>query len=273
MQTADPALPTDDLPPCLRTRDDVLSGAEPVVAIGGPVGVLLLHGFTGSPWEVSPLVAPLAADGFTLALPRLAGHGTCVDDLERTRWQDWLASANAALSWLQARTERVHLVGLSMGALLCLKFLRQQPHGTFASIMLLAPALTLGAPTERAIRLAAAMGWPQRIGKDPPELARGLLPPGYWQIPVATTASFLDLCDDVRGNGPYSGPPMRVLHGDLDRTIPMRRARTICRQILPGVPHKVIRGAGHLLPRTWQAKRVIAQVQRHIREADAALSM
>ena len=234
-------------------------GTAPQVVEGGPEGVLLLHGYTGSPWEVAPLLPVLKDRGYTCAMPVLAGHGTTVDELERTTWRDWLASGSEAGSWLRRRCQTVHLVALSMGCLVALKLLQRDGPHVWRSAVLLAPALTLGGPTERAIAAMAALGWPRRLGKEPPPLARGMLPPAYWQIPVTTTMSLLEMMQEVRTSA-HPRVPTLVLHGDLDRTIPMRRTRQLVRELLPQAQHRVIRGAGHLLPRTWQANKVKRQV-------------
>src|SRR2546428_11933352 len=60
-----------------------------------PLGCLLVHGFTGTPEEMRPLGEALTARGFPVYAVRLAGHGTDVADLARTRWTDWFASVEA----------------------------------------------------------------------------------------------------------------------------------------------------------------------------------
>ncbi len=93
----------------------ILPGCEPYEATGGDIGVLVLHGFTGNPSSVRPLAEFLAADGFTISLPRLPGHGTSVADMMTTSWADWTGAALDAYDDLAARTARVAVVGLSMG--------------------------------------------------------------------------------------------------------------------------------------------------------------
>jgi carboxylesterase len=106
----------------IRTPDDdvhpVIPGAEPWSSPGGgPSGVLVLHGFTGSPVSMRPLAEAFADAGFAVEMPRLPGHGTSADDLALTTWDDWLAEASRALAVLQERTPdgRVVVAGLSMG--------------------------------------------------------------------------------------------------------------------------------------------------------------
>jgi carboxylesterase len=82
------------------------------------VAVLVLHGFTGSPGTMAHLAAGLETAGFTVSVPTLPGHGTVVDDMVPTRWDDWAAAAEAAYLELAARSARVAVAGLSMGGTL-----------------------------------------------------------------------------------------------------------------------------------------------------------
>ena len=60
------------------------------------LGVLVLHGFTGSPGTMQPLTDGLRAAGFDVTAPTLPGHGTTIDDMVPTRWEDWSAAADAS---------------------------------------------------------------------------------------------------------------------------------------------------------------------------------
>src|SRR3712207_6381224 len=96
-------------------------GAEPFAAEGGSVGVLLCHGFTGSPRSMRPWGEYLGAAGLTVALPRLPGHGTTWQELGRTRWEDWYAEVDRELADLRRRCASVFVMGLSMGGTLALR--------------------------------------------------------------------------------------------------------------------------------------------------------
>jgi carboxylesterase len=98
----------------------MIARAQPWSSEGGDVGVLLLHGFTGSPVSMRPLAEALAQAGFTVELPLLPGHGTQWRDLARTTWHDWAQEATQALEHLRARTQARVVVGLSMGGTLAL---------------------------------------------------------------------------------------------------------------------------------------------------------
>src|SRR5438067_12275746 len=98
-----------------------------------PPGALLVHGFTGTPEELRPLGEALAARGFPVHAVRLAGHGTDVAELARTRWTDWFASVEAGVARLRASTERLAVAGMSMGRLLALHPAAPRPEGVTAS--------------------------------------------------------------------------------------------------------------------------------------------
>jgi len=90
-------------------------------------GILLVHGITGSPAEMKPLVRKLTAEGFEVACPPLAGHCSTLAELKQTRWTDWYNSLEIALDDLRTRCETVFVSGLSMGALLALKLAAEHP--------------------------------------------------------------------------------------------------------------------------------------------------
>ncbi|MHB8535307.1 MAG: alpha/beta hydrolase [Sulfuricaulis sp.] len=93
----------------------------------GKTGVLLVHGITGAPTEMKPLIRKLAAQGFTVACPQLAGHCSTLKELKKTRWQDWYATLEASLEFLRGECDTVFVSGLSMGALLALKLAADHP--------------------------------------------------------------------------------------------------------------------------------------------------
>jgi carboxylesterase len=137
-----PRIPADDAHP-------VLPGCEPWSSPGGgPHGALVLHGFTGSPVSMRPLAEALAGAGLAVEMPRLPGHGTHVEDLAETGWDDWLAEAERALSTVRARTPdgRVTVVGLSMGGALTVAL--AEAHPDLAGIVLINAPVT--APPELA---------------------------------------------------------------------------------------------------------------------------
>lgn len=115
-------------------------GAEPFTADGGPVGALLLHGFTGSPKSMRPWAEYLADAGLTVRVPRLPGHGTRWQDMNITTWEDWYAEADRSLSELGKNCDQVVVMGLSMGGSLTLRL--AEVHGSsLAGLVIVNPAV------------------------------------------------------------------------------------------------------------------------------------
>ena len=119
----------------------VMPGAEPFFHSGGSTGVLLCHGFTGSPGTLRPWADYLAEAGLTVSLPRLPGHGTTWQEMARTRWEDWYAEIDRAYSELRGRVTEIFAMGISLGACLALR-LAEQRGEQVAGLVLVNPSIT-----------------------------------------------------------------------------------------------------------------------------------
>lgn len=144
---------------------------SPFFLPGGETGVLLIHGFTGSPAEMRRLGVYLHGAGLTVAAPLLPGHGTTAADCNGTRWADWTATVEDALAQLQARCRTVFAAGLSMGALLALHL--AEGHPELAGAALYAPAIMV---TDKRSYIAPL------LKLITPSVAKA---PGYWADPEA----------------------------------------------------------------------------------------
>lgn len=112
----------------------ILQGAETFFFAGGEKGVLLIHGFTGSPAEVRLLGERLNEAGFTVLGVRLPGHGTSPEDLERMCLNDWKRAVLDGYEILRAQCAGVAVGGLSMGALLSLWLAAMRPVAAVVSL-------------------------------------------------------------------------------------------------------------------------------------------
>ncbi len=98
----------------------IIKNAEPFYFPGNSTGCLLIHGFTGAPMEMRPLGDFLAEKGYSVLGIRLSGHGTKMADMQRSHWQDWAGSVLDGWHLLQNSTDKIILMGLSMGGVLAL---------------------------------------------------------------------------------------------------------------------------------------------------------
>jgi carboxylesterase len=110
--------------PLAPTAEPYSADAAPDPRDGQRVGVLLVHGFTGSPASMVPWGRFLAERGLAVSVPRLPGHGTSWQELNRTRWADWYGEVERAFEKLRANHDQVVVGGLSMGGGLALPVLK-----------------------------------------------------------------------------------------------------------------------------------------------------
>ncbi len=120
----------------------LMPGAEPLAIDGGPIGALVLHGFTGTPQAVRDWGRALADAGLTVTVPRLPGHGTRWQDMARTRWTDWYAEAERAFDELRRCCAEVFVCGLSMGGTLTLRLAEQRAAEVAGAIVVNASLAT-----------------------------------------------------------------------------------------------------------------------------------
>jgi carboxylesterase len=185
----------------------------------GPRGALLLHGFAGTPPELRRLGEHLAACGWRCRAPALAGHAATPEDLERTAWPDWAASARKALDELAAECEEVVVVGQSMGGTMALHLAahddRIQAVATLAAPVWLSDWRVRLLPViKRLVRWDVPgndvdLFWPEAVE----ELH------SYGRRPTRAIQQLDMLCHTVRRELVLIRQPVLVLHGGRDRTI------------------------------------------------------
>jgi len=205
---------------------DVLGGAEPFEFEGSDIGVLVLHGFTGSTQSMRYLGENLHRKfGFTVVGPRLPGHGTSPDDMETTTYLDWLAAAEEALKALAARKRKVFVTGLSMGGTLTLNLGAR--HGSLISGI--APIAGAVGPLSEGFAEALFINpAPKRlpgIGSD--IKAPDVTELAYAEVPVAKMNDVSVLIMATSSLLPRITAPVLVIHGREDHVVPAANAMRI----------------------------------------------
>lgn len=194
----------------------MLPGAEPFFLPAGPIGILLLHGFTGSPGEMRLLGENLQRQGFSVLAPRLAGHGTQVEDLAHTTWQDWYEDALDGYHLLRGVCERVAVVGQSMGALLALRLATVQP---VTALGLLAPAV---AARDQRLSWVGVLRHMRAFVRRPKKHFADLAPEffiSYDQMPTRALYELHLLMQETRAVAEQIRVPVWIGQSRADRTV------------------------------------------------------
>lgn len=105
----------------------IMRGAEQYFFKNGKKGVLLIHGYTGSPAELKPLGEYMREKGYSVFGVRLPGHGTTPEELNKTNWPMWYEAVKKAYYELRESCSEISVVGLSMGGLLAMKLAADMP--------------------------------------------------------------------------------------------------------------------------------------------------
>jgi carboxylesterase len=210
-------VPDDDVLP--TAERPLLPGAEPMSAYDGTEGVLVLHGFTGTPASLRPLAEAFADAGLSVELPLLPGHGSTIEDMLATRWPDWLSHAEEAYQSLSARCDGVVVAGLSMGGTLALAL--AEVHREIAGLVLVNPLAEQAAPSFYEMMGGALESGVDRLPGIGSDIAReGRIEAGYAETPIAPLMSLMDGVGEVARALAAVTCPVLLLSSRVDHVVP-----------------------------------------------------
>lgn len=207
----------------------VLPGAEPYAHDGSDIGVLLCHGFTGTPQSLRPWARRLAAAGLSVRLPLLPGHGTSWQELNRTGWDDWYSCVSAALEELSARCRTVVVGGLSMGGALAARLAAER--GPQVS------GLVLVNPSVRADhRRLQALPLLKHLVASTPGIGSDIAKPGsvelaYDRLPLKALHSLARSWAMTVRELPRITQPLLLLHSRVDHVVQPRSSALILSRV------------------------------------------
>jgi carboxylesterase len=217
----------------------------------GTDAALLLHGLSGSPFEMRHVAERLNRDGVRCVGPTMPGHRGDPRELAGLPWRAWVDGARAELFRLHG-ARRTFVVGCSMGALVACVLAHDHPDRV-DGLALLAPALRLASP----IRLAGVLARSSLarllplIPKGPsdvrdPEMRRRN--PALPAVPLTALAELEALQRHVDRLLPGIAAPAIVVAGGRDHTVTLAGARRLARRIGSGpAPLVVLRKSQHLV--------------------------
>jgi carboxylesterase len=197
---------------------NLIPGAEPWSQAGGPVGVLVLHGFTANPGSVREMAEHIAAAGHTVELPRLPGHGTVIEEMIETGWDDWSAHAEAAYQNLAARCEQVVVVGLSMGGALT-AWLGTR-HAEIVGLVCINPVISVPPGMRDAVKEVLASGADRFAGIGSDIADPDAVESAYEDTPLAPLLTLFDASDRLGGTIGAITSPLLVVTSRQDHVVP-----------------------------------------------------
>ena len=197
---------------------------------GAGVSALLVHGLTGTPYEMRYLGERLAARGVRVRGVKLAGHAGTPEELGEAGYDNWYESVVNGLEELRQHGEPVVVVGLSMGAVLAARLTADQGEA-IAGVTLLSPAFFL--PRSTTIMLKGLRGLLgslvnsiylySRGGSDIHDAAAKSVHPTCHLMPLSAPLKLFELSAMVKPMLSRITQPALVMHAPRDHTCPMRK--------------------------------------------------
>ena len=237
---------------------------EPFFWEAGPVGVVMLHGFTATPVEVRAAGERLHARGYSVAGPLLPGHGSRPEDLNRVRWQDWVGAAEQEYLRLREKCEHVFILGESMGAVAGLYLATQHPEA--AGVLAFSPALRVRISRFQQVQARLLAPFIASVPKG--RLDADDRWQGYPVNPLKGVVQLLDLQEALLARMHLIRQPVLVVQGRLDTTIDPRSGEFI----LAGVSSRLKRlrwfeASSHVVLIDQQIDAVIEETVKFMQQA------
>ncbi|OYO24721.1 esterase [Enemella dayhoffiae] len=235
----------------------------------GPVGVLLCHGFTGSPWPLRPWAEHLVEAGYRVSLPLWPGHGTTWQQLNQTDWQEWYAAAETALRELRQHCETVFVGGLSMGGGLALR-LAERLGSDVSGLVLVNPAIALA--DKRLLALPVLSRVVPSLGAIGNDIAKpGASEYAYRRTPLKALYSQTMMWADIRANLARVNQPILMFRSEQDHVVDGSSARLILAGVSSSeVTERLLTRSYHVATLDHEAEDIFNESVEFIRRHTAA---
>lgn len=231
---------------------------EPITYPGDPqkydgtVGMLLIHGFTGSPHSMRPLADYFMRLGYPVEMPLLPGHATHWRDLSTTSYTDWVHCVEDAYQKLAQAGHRVVVVGISMGGCLAANLSARLP---VAGTVLINPFFIDVNPMMRvAHRVARIVPTVSAIGSD--IAIAGVAEGAYRRTPTAAVHQLHLLGVATRKLLPALRSPVLYLRSIDDHTITDASHQYFLRHAVAPVEFRWLTRSYHVATLDYDSERV-----------------
>jgi len=193
------------------------------------VGILLVHGFTGSPASMRPWAEYLNQRGYTVKVPLLPGHGTTPHDLNLVKWQEWPAKVESDLQELLRTCRKVFICGLSMGGGTTLNIATRYSQD-LAGIILVNPMIHVKfVPHQLAWAISRFQKMRDSVGDD---IKRpGITEYGYDALPAVGVYELLKMLHYTRKRLHDVTAPMLLFHSIDDHTLPVTNTEIVMKGV------------------------------------------
>ncbi|MCD6483865.1 MAG: alpha/beta fold hydrolase [Candidatus Odinarchaeota archaeon] len=231
------------------------------------IGVLLIHGFTGSPGEMRPLGEYLADKGITVKGILLPGHCTSPEDLATKKWQDWASAVEEGYKSLQQDgIKKIFVCGLSLGGALTLYF--GETHSDVAGLIPLSAPVKL--TDKRLIFLPLLKLFKKYMAKDRSREEENKiyeLPHfSYDVFPLSALSEVIKLVKIVYANLEKITAPTLVIQSKVDEVVPAFNGELIHKKISSQIKKIVwLEKSHHVITLDVERETVYTEVEQFVK--------
>jgi carboxylesterase len=218
----------------MKEKFPVIKGAEKFYFKGSEIGILILHGFMGTPQSVRYIGERLAQYGYSVMAPRLPGHGTYYSDLEKYSHEDWFESLESAFLELKQQCTSIFVLGQSMGGTLVLQLAHK--YREIKGVILINAALTLP-----AFEHLKGKTKPRYLDEGEPDIkARDAFEITYHKTPIKAIHELQKLMDMTPAILPQIYCPVLGIKSAEDHVVPPENTDYIIEHIGSEMKERVV---------------------------------
>lgn len=245
----------------MQERYRVIAGAESFFLKGNGIGLLLSHGFMGTPQSVEYLGEKFSDLGYSVYAPRLAGHGTDYRDLENATHEDWFAELEKGYKLLKEHCSTIFVMGQSMGGTLTLWLASK--YADIKGIVLINPALTLPS-YEKWIGVSS----PRYLAESEPDIkAKGVHEITYSKVPIQSIHQLQELMGKTPEILPSINHPLLCFKSAVDHVVPPENTDYIFEHVSSEEKEIVtLRNSYHVASLDHDRDQIILHTHRYIQE-------
>lgn len=229
------------------------------------IGCLCVHGFTGGPFELEPLVAYLMErTDWKFSVPTLPGHGESLR-LKGVNYKEWIEHAEEALKRLLEECEVVYVIGFSMGGII-------------------SSYLATKYPVDKLVLLSAAAYYmnPKQLALDVGEMVRDTFRRSLHknelflrykrkikETPITATIQFRTLVSKIRPIIRNVTIPTLIVQGKMDGVVPIKSAHFLYDKIqAPKKKLILFEKSKHLLCHGEETEELFEEVYKFLAAVD-----
>ncbi|KKI92229.1 hypothetical protein WQ54_10420 [Bacillus sp. SA1-12] len=238
----------------------VINGAESLFIPGNKIGVVLCHGFNGTPQSMQYIGEQLSKCGYTVSIPRLNGHGTHYLDMEKSSYETWITDLQRAYRGLKKECEKVFIVGQSMGGALTLQVAANNPDvdGIF---------LINAAVTDVSYKEFRGIMEPRFVEEGSPDIKKpAVFEITYDKVPVKAIHQLLDLMDDTKMNVSKVTCPTIIFKSAADHVVPPANSEFIFQHVSTSKKKMIVLGNSyHVASMDYDAPYIVDSIDHQIK--------